>query len=46
MANGRHFPARWRDQRMKAQQYHGTGGGASLEDVTYSRMPITRGSVL
>ena len=45
MANCRHLPARWRDQSTRAQPYHGTRGDMSREEVTYSRMPITQGSV-
>ena len=45
MANGGHFPTTWHDQRIEPLLDHGIGGIVSLEEVTYSRMPITRGSV-
>ena len=45
MANGRHLPARWRDQSTGAQPYHEIGGDTGRKGVTYSSMPITRGSV-
>lgn len=45
MADCRHFPTRSRDQSTRPQPYHQIGDIMSFGEVTYSRMPITRGSV-